>query len=55
MENELKNEILRVIANAQATYLKALEPENRNDMGYPYTAGYSRAALFEIQQLLESV
>jgi hypothetical protein len=55
MENDLKQKILRLISDAQAAYLKSLEPENRNDMGYPYTAGYSRAALFEIQDLLESV
>jgi hypothetical protein len=55
MENYLKQKILSLIADAQGTYDKALAPENRNDMGYPYTAGYSHAALSEIQKLLELV
>lgn len=55
MNKELKDEVLRVIANAQSTYYRALEPENLEDMGYPYTAGYSRAALNEIKSLLEFV
>ena len=55
MNKELKDAILLVIANAQDTYYRALDPDNIEDMGYPYTAGYSRAALKEIKSLLEFV
>jgi hypothetical protein len=53
MENNLKQKILRLIADARSNCDKALEPENYKDMGYPYAAGYSRATLSEIQELLK--
>jgi hypothetical protein len=53
MEPKLKTQILQIIQEAESAYAQALRPENRETLGYPYSAGYSRSALENIRSLLE--
>ena len=54
MEPSLRESILALIAQAEGAYREALSEENRDSLGYPYVAGYSRSALENIRHLVEA-
>ncbi len=54
MEPSLRESILSLIAQAECAYREALNEENRDSLGYPYAAGYSRSALENIRHLVET-
>jgi hypothetical protein len=53
MENKLKKEILLIVQLAEDAYVNALRPENRDELGYPYVAGYAESALRNIRDLVK--
>jgi hypothetical protein len=53
MENDLKNQILRIIQEAESAREMALHPDNWDTLGYAFTAGYSTSALKNIRELVE--
>lgn len=52
MDQTTKEQILRLIADAQAAYDYALLPENKKDFGYAYSTGYLKSALRSIREIV---
>ena len=53
MELQTKEQILNLIAQAQAVYEESILPENREDKGYAFATGYLRSTLKAIQWHIE--
>ena len=53
MDSKTKEDILNLIAQAQAVYENSILPENHQEKGYPYATGYFRATLDAIRVQVE--
>jgi len=55
MTSSVKDEILSLIAQADAARESALSDENRQDLGYPFVAGYTTQTLKSIERIVANL
>lgn len=55
MDTTTIQDILNLIAQAEAAREMALREENRDEFGYPFVAGYTTSTLAQIRQRLITV
>lgn len=53
MDSKTKEDILKLIAQAQEVYEDSILPENRQEKGYAYATGYLKSTLKAIQWHIE--